>query len=366
MEFNPEVINIRTALDEHGSALNIDRIIGEDLYSYKLRLLEANVNKASSTYDGLINGITRELGLLQERAFRVNLKALYSNALSDVNVTLFARILEDASQAWVPGALVGLGLKIDKTVLKIVENDADSIRVASGNLLKFVDSGFDYEIVAYNPLIEVDGNSIYLYKDFFSETNYRLDRIIDLRTDNTFFSDVIDQINASTYFSVDLPHSDASEIFAWSLKKQKTIITVTNEVVPATKNFHFENNRIIENSIRFSERGTFRTEVDEEDVSSAFGNYAIDYAEGFVLVNSLPSGNGTVSYKYSVLPADIMFSPVVVSNFKDASSQQFMFNQREKRLYTSVYDRFVSGLPKPDTIENIYELLNVTPLAWGE
>jgi len=50
-------------LDRHGLLLDLKRIRGESNESYKKRLLDVMVHPASSTYTGLINGISRELGL---------------------------------------------------------------------------------------------------------------------------------------------------------------------------------------------------------------------------------------------------------------------------------------------------------------
>lgn len=49
--------------DRHGLILNLPRLRGERNTDYKWRLFDVFVNRASSTYRGLINGITRELGL---------------------------------------------------------------------------------------------------------------------------------------------------------------------------------------------------------------------------------------------------------------------------------------------------------------
>lgn len=50
-------------LDSQGLFLGLSRISEERNQSYKARLLDVFVNRASSTYQGLIYGITRELGL---------------------------------------------------------------------------------------------------------------------------------------------------------------------------------------------------------------------------------------------------------------------------------------------------------------
>ena len=59
----PEQHQIFDEFDEIGILLGLPRISGEKNVSYKQRLFDVFANRASSTYRGLINGITRELGL---------------------------------------------------------------------------------------------------------------------------------------------------------------------------------------------------------------------------------------------------------------------------------------------------------------
>ena len=58
-----KVKNIFNSLDEHGVLLGLPRLKGEPNKQYKQRLLDVGVNKANSSYSGLLNGINRELGI---------------------------------------------------------------------------------------------------------------------------------------------------------------------------------------------------------------------------------------------------------------------------------------------------------------
>jgi hypothetical protein len=58
----PALHQVYNAFDEQGILLGLPRISTESNKVYKRRLLDVLVNKADSTYQGLINGITRELG----------------------------------------------------------------------------------------------------------------------------------------------------------------------------------------------------------------------------------------------------------------------------------------------------------------
>jgi len=55
--------NIFNTFDEHGVLVGLERLRGEKNKDYKQRLMDVGVNRASSTYTGLMNGINRELGL---------------------------------------------------------------------------------------------------------------------------------------------------------------------------------------------------------------------------------------------------------------------------------------------------------------
>jgi hypothetical protein len=58
-------------LDDFGLLLDLPRIQNETNQAYKQRLFDVFVNRANSTYTGLINGITRELGLSLYRAMTI-------------------------------------------------------------------------------------------------------------------------------------------------------------------------------------------------------------------------------------------------------------------------------------------------------
>jgi hypothetical protein len=59
----PEVYNVWNCFDEFGLLLGLPRIPGEKNSDYKARLLDVYTNPANSTYQGLIYGIARELGI---------------------------------------------------------------------------------------------------------------------------------------------------------------------------------------------------------------------------------------------------------------------------------------------------------------
>jgi len=63
----PEIYNVWNAFDELGLLLSLQRNPGEKNVGYKARLEDVGVNPGNSTYTGLINGISRELGVLHSQ-----------------------------------------------------------------------------------------------------------------------------------------------------------------------------------------------------------------------------------------------------------------------------------------------------------
>lgn len=166
-KFTPAPIVIRTSLDEHGSLLDVARIPGESLTDYSRRLFDAYANRASSTYEGLLNGINRELGLLREDIMEVRIRALglgdmstlmvtntdttitnstsYNGLIDGVNITAIGTKLTDINQSWEPGYLRGLKLKINGDVWEIIDNTSTTVTV-DANMSALV--GFNYLIEA--------------------------------------------------------------------------------------------------------------------------------------------------------------------------------------------------------------------------
>jgi hypothetical protein len=70
----PEKWNVWNCFDEFGLLLNLPRIYGEKNKPYKARLADVYVNPADSTHQGLVNGISRELGIFADEIDIVALK----------------------------------------------------------------------------------------------------------------------------------------------------------------------------------------------------------------------------------------------------------------------------------------------------
>jgi hypothetical protein len=83
-----------------------------------------------------------------------------------------------------------------------------------------------------------------------------------------------------------------------------------------------------------------------KDVSQLKGNFFVEYATGTVLVNSTPSGNGTVSYIWNEFPFTVVSSPSIVNAFVEEDIKDFLFAQIEMKFYENEKERYISGQPK--------------------
>jgi hypothetical protein len=60
--------------DDHGDILGLDRIPGESNVAYRERLNDVYVHRGDTTYEGLINNLAREFGMLRQNALVIDVK----------------------------------------------------------------------------------------------------------------------------------------------------------------------------------------------------------------------------------------------------------------------------------------------------
>ena len=145
----PEKFNVVTSADETAMLSDIDRITGESLFDYKKRILESSKRLSNSSYDGLINGINRELGLPQRELITVNFKPIINGDLEDPNTAFNEFIISDNrlyqgvidgtdtrildnklrshEHLWLDNYLAGLKVCIGTEVYKVLSNTYNEI-----------------------------------------------------------------------------------------------------------------------------------------------------------------------------------------------------------------------------------------------
>jgi hypothetical protein len=101
----PEVFNVWNCFDEFGLLLGLPRIQGEHNREYRARLIDVYVNPANSTYQGLINGISRELGIASSNVTIEQLHDLFdptyaNNLLNSDGNALGTKLVEYADEVY--------------------------------------------------------------------------------------------------------------------------------------------------------------------------------------------------------------------------------------------------------------------------
>jgi len=149
-KFTPTPLIIRSSLDEIGSLIDIDRIPEEAPTSYLKRIFDTYANRASSTYEGLLNGINRELGVVKKDCIKIHIRDIgylenntnitltattitdnntYANTIDGVNVIASGTELTDSTMSWEPSTLRGYKLKILTDSYEVVDNTVNSITI---------------------------------------------------------------------------------------------------------------------------------------------------------------------------------------------------------------------------------------------
>lgn len=193
----PQPVVVRTPLDEVGSLLNVDRIPGEELKDYAERLYSTYVKRSSSTYEGLLNGINRALGVTEKPIMEVNYRSIMQGSLHDANTTVTINsfqdllsytgvvdgtiviatgsVFKDSSANWSPNRLKGFKLTIGTQEFEILSNSSNEA-VIDGVMSGLIGENFSIQLdLADNSLtglaLRVDGH-IYKIAENTNNTIY--------------------------------------------------------------------------------------------------------------------------------------------------------------------------------------------------
>lgn len=163
----PEKFNLVTSADETAMLSDIDRISGESLFDYKKRILESSKRLASSSYQGLINAINRELGLTQREIVKVEFKNILEGDLEDNSISYTDFIITDNRSyagtvngtstkivgnkfvtdlyTWPLNYLAGLKITFDSKTYKILSNTESEVVLDSTPTTLHVGENFSIE-----------------------------------------------------------------------------------------------------------------------------------------------------------------------------------------------------------------------------
>jgi hypothetical protein len=263
----PVATNLVNVFDYFGMLMGLPRLPGEKNTEYRARLWDVYVKRAGAHEEGLINGITRELGLSQFNAITVSSSSpnsprvivrdtqieLYSNWIIDANgdqdYTLDETIdiySKDSSSYFLPGLISTINTSTYFTAVAVdsVDNDTLSATILNQNSRKWQEN----EII--KPLFR-----------------------IDLENDNL--------INGTLTFS-------------------------------------------------FEGRNVYSSEVASEVLVVAAGDYYVDYTNGFLVSYSLPAGTVSCRYMYDAMPITLKASPVILHEFGSEQFRNLIFDQVEQ------------------------------------
>jgi hypothetical protein len=283
--------------DEHGDLLSLDRLPAESNVDFRLRMMDLSVHHGGPHYEGLLNNLARELGVPRQPALTISLAV-------------------------------------------------DSAGAA----------------LASSPRVDILASEVVLYSDWKSAEDYTVDTTIgiyDPGDDGYFLNDLATQINLSTYFSATLDADVRPNLHSTNLVRGNSWGRITTDVIGADLATSLSFGNITQDSIWFSEKNIFQTEV--VGTPQAEGEYSIDYTQGIVRNYSMPSGEGTCGYWYAQFPMQIDASLIHVYNLQDVNFLKKLFRQE-----TLDSGSDVNALPNTEGAEIFHQLFKETQVMWGE
>jgi len=294
----PQSHSIVNRFDEHGDLYSLDRLPGETNAEFKKRIMDLTLHPGGPHYEGVISNLARELGCPREPALIIDVK-----------------------------------------------------RDGSSNA-----------VLASNPRVDILADRVVLYNDWKDYDNFTLDREInfyDLGRDGYYLSGLINEINKSSYFVAAADADVRLKLHSTNLIRGSSFGAITNDTIKADGLTILSMKNIVENSVWFSEKDIFTTEVQGEP--SADGEYKIDYDNGYVYVYSLPSGSGVCGYYYSKFPMEVDASLVHIYSLQDENYTKKLF--RKESLPSGEEE---NALPNTEGAEVFHQLFKEAPSLWGE
>lgn len=267
--YTPTTHHVFNEFDQQGIFLGLERLRNEDNATYKQRLLDVMTNKASSAYRGLINGITRELGLEFYDAISVE-------CLTDSNGDYL---------------LTNPSVTFDGNMCYLVSN--------------------------------VDPSNYTIY--------YEIDRY-NLITSTRSITGLVDAINATPYFNATILDNTKSWERSTQIFNQSSTLTVTNEdIALGSTQIKLENNKLIRGTVAVTS-ANLRERVSSLAALLHTGQYYINLNDGIVHTIEAPVAGSSIRYMCIRSPMIFKASPVIVHNLAMDPFRKKMFQQILDRL----------------------------------
>lgn len=259
----PQPRNAWNQFDEHGLISGLQRIRGEENWSYRRRLADVFVHRANSSYRGLVNGITRELGLSLSQPIIINPK----------------------------------------------------INPITGTFL------------APDPYVKFDGVWIYLFSDYQNGSlDYLIDRY-QVGGNFEQLTRLVDLINITTYFEASFEPNANPYSKTMTILNQSSRVPVLAEPIPSTKSFRLLNKFVIPGTVLFSGTSNLLREVSTINQVTSEGNYWVDYVNGIIKTYSTPAIGTSIKYEYTAYPFKPIASDIILHDISNDNFRTKIFEQ---------------------------------------
>lgn len=259
----PEPRNTFNQFDEHGLLVGLGRLRGETNWHYKRRVLDVFTHRANSSYRGLVNGITRELGLELFSPIQINpRRSLATN-----------------------------------------------------------------QFFAPDPYIRFDGVWLCLYSDFANGVlDHKIDRF-EPGGNYEHLGRLVEFINSTTYFeAVLMPGVDYYTRSMSVINQSNRLLVEAESLVPSMKQ-RLQNGRILPSSILFNDSNTLRNPVTSTGAVTALGKYHLDAVEGILTTYRAPAIEAFARYEHIKFPFQPLASPVILHDVSNDNFRVKMFEQ---------------------------------------
>ena len=262
--FTPEVHQVFNELDKFGLLLGLQRLENERNAEYKQRLLDVFVHRSGSSYQGLIHGITRELGLSIFDAFTIEPR-----------------------------------------------KDQNGNNIATNPAVIFSETKCDI----YSDFTqETEGFELSIDRFDTTSEGYTLSGLISL-------------INSTGYFNCNLLTGVSGNIRSMTIFNQSTIYTQAAENLDTGgSRIKLKYNNLVPNSITIRS-GSLVERVDTTLLLRKAGQYYIDSINGIIYCTSVPSTGSTIRYQYWKPTYMVAASPVIMHTLHSPDFRSKMFEQ---------------------------------------
>lgn len=263
----PVASQVYNEFDKQGVLLNLPRLYEEKNSEYKQRLYDVMVNRANSTYQGMINGITRELGL----------------QISDAMTISYTK---------------------DSNGFYLAANPAV---IFDGNLCRL--------ITDLDPT-DVDNSSIYLDIDRHdpSQPEWYLDGLINA-------------INATPYFVATLASGANPWVRSETIWNQSTVILIQAESISVSSTrIKLAHEDLVEGSVVITSRNLTQRVMSDTDLVKGY-EYYIDLDAGMLYTLTTPEAGSWIRYMYRDDPVTLQASPVILHDIRRAPFRYKLFEQ---------------------------------------